>query len=94
MARKALHKSDEAVKRASYVVGHMQGIHKMLKSGEYCIDVINQVEAVEGSLKKLKQVILGNHLHNCVVESIKNGTPKQRAEAIEELLEVYKANAR
>jgi len=94
MTRKALHKSDEATKRASYAVGHLQAVHKMLSEGQYCIDVIKQVEAVEGSLKKLKQVILANHLNNCVVDLIKTGTPKERDEAIGELLEVYKANER
>ena len=94
MTKKALHKSTEAQKRAAYVVGHLQGVQKMLNDGRYCIDVIKQLEAVEGSLKKLKQTVLSNHLNNCVVDAIKTGGVKERAKALDELLEVYKSNER
>lgn len=90
--KKALHKSDEAEKRAAYIAGHVQGVQKMLQEGRYCIEVIKQVEAIEGSLRKLKQVVLANHLDNCVVESITKGNPKERKAALKELLEVYKNN--
>lgn len=88
--KRAIKKSSDSQKRVAYAVGHLQGVQQMLNEGRYCIDVIKQIDAVEGSLKKLKQSILENHLHNCVVETIKTGTQRQKSSAIKELLEVYK----
>jgi len=90
----ALNPSDDATKRAAYIAGHINGIHKMLQDGRYCIDVIKQIDAVEGSLIKLKETILENHLNHCVVDTIKNGSPRQRSSAINELLEVYKTQSK
>jgi len=87
----AVRKSAEAAKRTAYVVGHLQGVGKMIDEGRYCIDVIKQIDAIEGSLKKLKQVVLENHLHGCVVKSMQSDNKKERLEAIEEIMEVYKA---
>jgi len=92
--KKAVQKSPEAKKRATYIIGHLQGVGKMIDEGRYCIDVIKQIDAVEGSLKKLKQVMLKNHLQGCVAKSMKSDSQRERSKAIKEILEVYKANER
>ncbi len=43
-------KSD-VLKRVSYVLGHLKGIHKMIEEDKYCIDIVKQIQAVQSSVK-------------------------------------------
>jgi len=74
----------------NYLSGHLEGIKKMLRDDEYCIDIIKQNEAVIAAIKKINQMILENHLNTCVTEAIKGKSEKERKKKIKELLEIFK----
>ena len=76
--------------RMNYILGHLQGIKKMLESDKYCIDIIQQNEAVIAALKKINEILLENHLNTCVTDAIKHKNEKQRKKQIKELLEIFK----
>ena len=63
----------EALKRLSYIEGHLSGIRKMLEEDKYCVDVLKQTYAVRRAIEKMESILLEGHLHTCVVEGIKNG---------------------
>ena len=76
----------EALKRLSYIEGHLSGIRKMLEEDKYCVDVLKQTYAVRRAIEKMESILLEGHLHTCVVEGIKNG----REEAVVgELKDLY-----
>jgi CsoR family transcriptional regulator, copper-sensing transcriptional repressor len=76
----------DALKRLSYIEGHVAGIRKMVEEDKYCIDILRQTHAVRKSLEKLEAVILEGHLRTCVPEGIKG----DREEAvIQELIQLY-----
>jgi CsoR family transcriptional regulator, copper-sensing transcriptional repressor len=76
----------DALKRLSYIEGHVAGIHKMVEDDKYCIDILRQTHAVRKALEKLEAVILEGHLRTCVPEGIKGN----REEAvIQELIQLY-----
>jgi len=62
----------------------------MVEEGKYCIDVIHQIEAVEAALKKVKEIILENHLNTCVTTAISGKNEKDRKRVLGELLEIFK----
>lgn len=72
-----------------YITGHLEGIKKMIKGDEYCIDIIQQNEAVIAAIKKLNQIILENHLNTCVTQAIKGKSKKERKKKIKEILELF-----
>jgi len=76
--------------RLNYLVGHLEGVKKMLKEDKYCIDVIKQNKAVIAAIKKVNEMILENHLNTCVTEAIKGKNEKERKKKIKELLEIFK----
>lgn len=77
---------EDALKRLSYIEGHVAGIHKMVEDDKYCIDILRQTHAVRKALEKLEAVILEGHLRTCVPEGIKGN----REEAvIQELIQLY-----
>jgi DNA-binding FrmR family transcriptional regulator len=76
----------EALKRLSYIEGHLSGIRKMLEEDKYCVDILKQTYAVRRAIEKMESILLEGHLHTCVVEGIRGG----REEAVlDELRDLY-----
>lgn len=73
-------------KRLSIIEGQVRGIKQMIADDRYCDDVLIQLSAVDKSIKSLANSILEEHMHSCVVESIKNGNE----EAIDEIIDLFK----
>ena len=68
---------DDALKRLSYIDGHLSGIRKMLEDDKYCVDVLKQTYAVRRAIEKMESILLEGHLHSCVVDGIKEGREDQ-----------------
>ena len=78
---------EELIKRLNITSGHLRNITRMVEDDRYCIDVLQQTEAIKGSLKKIEEMILDSHLRTCVVPSFKSDKSEK---PIKELLEVFK----
>ncbi|MCX8277201.1 MAG: metal-sensitive transcriptional regulator [Dehalococcoidia bacterium] len=78
-------KSD-AIKRLSYIEGHLAGVKKMVKEERYCVDILRQTFAVRRALQKLESQLIDGHLHTCVVDGVKEGREEQ---VLSELVELY-----
>ena len=77
---------DDALKRLSYIEGHLSGIRKMLEDDKYCVDVLKQTYAVRRAIEKMESILLEGHLHSCVVDGIKEGREDQ---VVDELTDLY-----
>ena len=77
----------DVVKRLNITDGHIKKIAAMVEDDRYCIDVLQQTEAIKGSLKKIEEIILNSHLHTCVIPSFKGD---KAAKSVGELVEVFK----
>ncbi|HXG41970.1 MAG TPA: metal-sensitive transcriptional regulator [Dehalococcoidia bacterium] len=76
----------EALKRLSYIEGHLQGIRRMIEEDKYCPDILRQTYAVRRAIEKLEALILDGHLHTCVIDGIRQGREEQ---VVAELMELY-----
>ena len=74
----------------SYLLGHLKANLKMVEEGRYCIDIIQQNQAVIAALKKVNEMILRNHLDSCVTTAIKGKDEAERKRVLKELEEVFK----
>jgi len=77
---------EEALKRLSYIEGHVAGIRRMVEEDRYCVDILKQTYAVRKAIEKLESLILSGHLHSCVPQGIKDGREDQ---IVSELVELY-----
>ena len=80
----------ESLKRLNYLIGHLQGVKKMLEEDRYCIDVIQQNLGVISAIEKVNEKILFDHFESCVSDAIKNGTIKEREKVFKEIMEIFK----
>jgi Uncharacterized protein conserved in bacteria len=82
-------KNQDALDRLKTIEGHVRGIEKMVENGEYCIDVIRQVQAVQSALNKVSTTILDNHLNSCLVTAIRGEDVNERERVLKEITEIY-----
>lgn len=84
----------DVVRRLKSVEGHVRGVQRMVDEGAYCIDVVNQILAIQRALKKVSGLLLDRHLHSCVTSAIGGQDEAAREKVLEELLEVFEASGR
>jgi len=63
-------------------------IIKMVESGEYCIDIMQQNLAVIGLLRSAHEMLMENHLNSCFKIAMASSNEKKKKEMTEEILKV------
>ena len=81
-------KNKKILHRMKIARGHLEKVISMVEKDEYCLDIIQQTQAVTSSIEKVTEMILENHLKTCVRESIESG--KNIDEKVKEVIEVFK----
>jgi CsoR family transcriptional regulator, copper-sensing transcriptional repressor len=66
--------------------GHLMAVQKMVEGEKYCIDILNQLKAVQSALDRTAQIMLKEHLNTCVVEAIKADDSARVMEELWQLL--------
>jgi len=62
----------------------------MIEEGEYCIDIITQIQAVQSAMGAVGRRILEKHLDTCVTESLRRKSKADKDRKIQELMKVMK----
>ena len=79
------------INRLKSIEGHVRGIERMVENGEYCVDIVNQVLAVQRALQKVNGLVLERHLNTCVTHAIRGENPDERERVIGEIMSVFEA---
>ncbi len=83
---KTEHKSS-ALNRLKTVRGHLDAVIRMVDEERYCLEVMKQVSALQGSLEGVNRVLLQNHIETCVLEHVHAGNSEH---VVDELLETLR----
>lgn len=87
-------RTTDIVRRLKSIEGHVRGVQRMVEDGAYCIDIVNQVTAVQRALKKVSGLVLDQHLHSCVTDAMRGPDAAVREQVLDELLEVFEATGK
>jgi CsoR family transcriptional regulator, copper-sensing transcriptional repressor len=79
------------IRRLNRIEGQVRGVNKMILEDRYCVDILNQVSALQSALDAVAMLLLENHTHGCMQGAIKSG---KGDEAIDELMTVVRKFAR
>jgi DNA-binding FrmR family transcriptional regulator len=79
---------NKVLHRLKIAKGHLEKVILMVEKGEYCLDIVQQSQAVQSALSKADEVILENHLKTCVRDSMVGN--KNIDEKVKEVIEVFK----
>ena len=72
-------------KYLSIAKGQLDGIIRMIDEDRYCLDVSDQLMATRALIKKTNNLILKNHIDNCVKKAIIEGDEEKVDEIIKVL---------
>jgi DNA-binding FrmR family transcriptional regulator len=87
-------RTTDIVRRLKSVEGHVRGVERMVGEDAYCIDVVNQILAIQRALKKVSGLVLGQHLHHCVTSAIRGTDDNEKEQVLGELLQVFEATGK
>ncbi|MDH3207031.1 MAG: metal-sensitive transcriptional regulator [Gemmatimonadota bacterium] len=87
-------RTTDVLRRLKSVEGHVRGVQRMVEEGAYCIDVVNQIVAVQRALKKVSGLVLDQHLHSCVTSAMRGTDVAAREQVLGELLAVFEATGK
>jgi len=72
--------------RLARIEGQVRGIARMVESDRYCVDVLDQIAAVEKALRAVSAELVKNHLRHCVRHALEDGGDDR--EVLDELAQV------
>lgn len=83
-----MEKSQEVVRaRLAKAIGHLESVLRMVDNKRYCMDVLQQLTAVQAALNRIAEIILRQHLESCLVNAMQNHDTEQ---VITELIQVFR----
>ncbi len=74
--------------RLNRIEGQVRGIGRMLEDERYCIDVLQQVQAIKSALARVEDAILKDHAATCVDTAIASGNKVEQRKKFEELVDL------
>lgn len=84
-----MQQTNQIVNRLKRIEGQVRGVTKMVEDDRYCIDILNQLQAVKAALARTESAILKNHAAHCVAEAIASGDDNAQREKFGELIDLF-----
>jgi len=76
--------------RLSRIEGQVRAVNRMIDDGEYCIDIITQIQAARSALQSVSKIILEKHLKHFVADALAEQNEAAIDEKLEEIMAVIK----
>jgi uncharacterized protein len=67
--RLQMHKFPEIATRLKRAQGHLAGVIEMMEAGRPCMELTQQLHAVEKAIANAKKELIKDHIHHCVEET-------------------------
>ncbi|RST86567.1 metal resistance protein [Aquibium carbonis] len=79
----------QIVKRLKRADGHLKGVIEMIEAGRSCLDIAQQLHAVEKAIAQAKKTLIQDHLDHCL-EEVVGPLARDRRRSIDEFKEITK----
>jgi DNA-binding FrmR family transcriptional regulator len=77
----------DIVKRLKRAEGHLRGVVEMIEAGRPCLDIAQQLHAVEKAIGEAKKTLIRDHLDHCL-EDAAGPLPRAQRRSIDEFKEI------
>ena len=64
----------DIVKRLKRAEGHLKSTITMLEEGRGCLDIAQQLQAVESAVSNAKKTLVHDHIDHCLEHAVREGT--------------------
>ena len=90
MAKPHLHSTHpEISKRLKRAEGHLRGVIDMIEAGRSCLDLAQQLHAVEKAIGQAKKTLIQDHLDHCLDVAVE-APARERRQSIDEFKTIAK----
>ncbi|MCB4824198.1 MULTISPECIES: metal-sensing transcriptional repressor [Roseicella] len=90
MTEPHVHRSHpDVVKRLRRAAGHLQGVIEMIEAGRSCLDLAQQLHAVEAAIANAKRTLIHDHLDHCL-DHVVGAVPRAERGPIDEFKAITK----
>ena len=79
----------DIVKRLKRAEGHLRSVVEMIESGRPCLDVAQQLHAVEKAIDQAKKTLIRDHIDHCL-EDMVGPLARDQKRSIDEFKEITK----
>lgn len=69
----------DIVKRLRRVEGHLRSIVTMIEEGRPCVDLAQQLHAVESAVANAKRELIQDHIDHCLEDAVGQGGKQAKA---------------
>ncbi len=60
------------INRLARIIGHLEGVKRMVEDDTDCSDILIQISAVRSALNNTGKVILEDHINHCLIHAHEN----------------------
>ncbi len=68
----------DIVKRLKRAEGHLRSLIGMIETGRPCLELAQQLHAIEHAIGNAKRELIHDHMEHCLDENAANGSPATR----------------
>ncbi len=79
---------EATMKRLNRIAGQVGGVGRMIEDKRYCIDILQQIQAIKSALARVEDAILKDHAATCVDTAIASGNENEQRKKFEELVDL------
>lgn len=79
----------DALARLKKIEGQIKGIQRMVEEEKYCVDIINQINAVRRALEQVALGVMKRHVNSCVFDAIKKDKAGGKVEELMETIDRF-----
>lgn len=75
--------------RLRRIEGQVGGLIRMVDADKYCIDILQQIQAVQGALAQTSKQLLQSHMKTCVAHAFDSNLAAERDRVIAEVVDLF-----
>jgi DNA-binding FrmR family transcriptional regulator len=79
---------EDVLRRLRSIEGHVRGVARMFEEGEECPSILRQIIAVHGALDKVSQILMREHLTQCLPNDLNADQRGKLEKALAEVSEL------
>ncbi len=79
----------KVINRLKRAGGHLQNVIEMLHDSRPCLEIVQQLQAVESAIHAAKKTLIHDHLDHCLDEALQ-AKPQREAPALDEFKMIAK----
>jgi len=75
-------------RRLNRIEGQVRGVNRMIEEDRYCIDILQQIQAIQSALSKVEDAVLKGHAATCIEDALVSGDVQDQRKMFNELVDL------